>query len=351
MRHRFIPAMPAVLAIVAAAGTAFAQTPNGGELPMPASIAAAASGRSSALLSPRELDRLLAPVALFPDPLLTDILAASTYPAQIVEAARFVAANASLHDAALTSAAAGQDWDQSVRALLPFPAVLHMLDVDLQRTDRLGQAVSAQQADVLDAVQRLRLAAERAGTLRNGPDANVVNEGQDIVILPPSPQTVYVPAYDTGCVYGPAYDDSQATCDGAADAIDWNDATLLPFEFSQWAGMDWRRRAIRYDRGGTNAHDHDGDADGGVWHHGAPRHEHPAGAGTAGGHFNYAPPADALMHARFVARAQARGQFRTPAGPGPALHHAGGFHPPSAPAIHAASVAHGGVMADGNGHR
>jgi hypothetical protein len=140
------------------------------ELPMPA-VEAPAAPPGPIGLTAAQLDQLVAPVALYPDPLLTDVLAASTYPAQVVEAQRFVTdpANAGLAGAALTDKAASHGWDASVQALLPFPQVLQMMDSNLEWTDRLGRAVIEQQADVMNAVQRLRQRAEAAGALRNGP--------------------------------------------------------------------------------------------------------------------------------------------------------------------------------------
>ncbi len=332
MRYRCIIAISAALALLAA-GAACAQ-----QLELPGLPTPAPQAQADAPVGPVELDRLLAPVALYPDPLLTDILAASTYPAQIVEAARFVAANPGLQGAELASQASGQNWDASIQALLSFPAVLRMLDADLQWTDQLGRAVSAQQADVLDAVQRLRLAAERAGNLRNGPDADVVNEGQNIAILPPSPQMVYTPSYDPGCVYGSGFDDSAAACDSAVNGIGWDDGIVLPFGFLQWGAWDWRRRAIRFDHAhdGDGAHGHD--RDGNYWRHGAPRHGNLAGALNNPGHFNYAPPADAMMHAGGVARVPAPEHFHEAGRPGAVLRHDGGPHPQAAPPEHAPSI-------------
>ena len=242
-----------VLATLACAGQAAAQTPAFQvELPTEAPSAPAAL-----TLAPAQIDKLVAPIALYPDPVLTDILAAATYPAQIVEAARFAAANEGMQGAALSEAAAGHNWDPSVQALLAFPAVLHLLDGDLEWTDLLGRAFMTQQGDVLDAIQRLRLSAERAGTLQNGPDASVVNDGGAISIDPPSPQAVYLPSYDAGCVYG----GDLAGCGGDADTIGWDDGVFLPYGFEQWGLVDWGHRHIRTSHGGWHG--------GSGWHGGA----------------------------------------------------------------------------------
>ena len=262
-----------VFAVLAMAGQAAAQTPA-----FPIDLPADAPSVPG-VLTAAELDQLVAPIALYPDPVLTDILAAATYPAQIVEAARFAAANSGLRGAALSDAAARHDWDPSVQALLEFPPALHMLDGNLEWTDRLGHAFIAQQADVLNAIQRLRLMAERAGTLQNGPDASIVNDGGAIAIDPPSPQSVYLPSYDAGCVYG----GGQAGCAGPADTIGWDDGVFLPFGFEQWGILDWGDRHIHW-------HHHGG----GPWHAGPGGRDaggRDAGGRDAGGH-------DAGAHSR-----------------------------------------------------
>ena len=248
-----------VFAALIFGGQAAAQTPAF-SVELPADAPGAAG-----VLTAAQLDQLAAPIALYPDPVLTDILAAATYPAQIVEAARFAASHDALRGAALSDAAARHNWDPSVQALLAFPPVLHMLDGNLEWTDQLGHAFMTQQADVLDAIQRLRLMAERAGTLQNGPDASVVNDGGAIAITPPSPQSVYLPSYDAGCVYG----GDLAGCAGPADAIGWDDGVFLPFGFEQWGLLDWGDRHI-----------HDVHHGGGVWHGGS--------AGRGGGEWRAA---------------------------------------------------------------
>ncbi len=192
-------------------------------------------------LAPRQLDPLVAPIALYPDQLLADILAAATFPAQIVEAARFRAdpAYADLTGTDLARAAAAHAWDPSVQSLLSFPPVLRMLDTNLEWTDRLGRAFAAQPADVMDAVQRLRHQAQQAGVLQNSPEETVVNDGDIITISPPSPQDVYVPTYDAACVYGPA-----ATCDAASDALTYDGDILLPYDVVPWGVLDWTNHRV-----------------------------------------------------------------------------------------------------------
>ncbi len=251
-------------------------------------------------LSAPQLRQLLAPVALYPDPLLASILAASTYPAQIVEAQRFLAdpAQAGQPVAQLTDEAAAHDWDPSVVALLAFPQVLQMLDSNLEWTEHLGRAFTAQQADVFAAVQSLRQLAQQAGTLTNGPYDSVVDAGGDIQILPPSSQDVYLPSYNPACVYGP-----DPACAAGQDQVGWLTDDLLPYGYLQWGSLDWRQHAIRYDyRYRASAP---------VWRHGASvPHEHV---------FNYAPAANQLYAARPAFRPAyrvampARPVFRAPA--------------------------------------
>jgi hypothetical protein len=202
-------------------------------------------------LSDDALRQLLAPIALYPDQVLTDILAAATYPAQIVEADRFRAdpAHANLSGQALQDAAASEDWDQSVKDLLLFPQVLQNMDEDLRWTEQLGQAVIAQQADVMTAVQELRAKAELAGTLATGNNDLIATEGADIVIAPPSPQDVYLPAYQPHCVFGPDPD-----CNGGDSGIDWGAGFLVPYGFVQWGRIDWPHRRITLDTARREPH-------------------------------------------------------------------------------------------------
>jgi hypothetical protein len=151
-----------------------------------------------------QLDALLAPIALYPDALLTQILMASTEPLQIVEAKRWLddPAHAGLTGDALTKALAAQDWDPSVKSLIPFPTVLSMMNGKLDWTQQLGFAFATQQADVLDSVQRLRRQAQAAGHLQSTPQQTVTAQADAVVIQPANPQTVYVPVYDPAVVYG-----------------------------------------------------------------------------------------------------------------------------------------------------
>jgi len=156
----------------------------------------------AAHLSPQQLQELVAPIALYPDALVAQILAASAYPTQIVEAQRFMQANPNLKGADLGAQVDQQDWDPSVKALTQFPSVLADMDKNLSWTSTLGDANVNQQGEVMDAVQFMRQKAEQAGTLKNTPQQTVANQGSTVVIEPVDPQVVYVPEYDPNLVYG-----------------------------------------------------------------------------------------------------------------------------------------------------
>jgi hypothetical protein len=148
------------------------------------------------------LQQLVAPIALYPDALLAQILAASAYPTQIVEAERFLQQHPNLKGKELGDAVDKQDWDPSVKALTQFPSVLANLDRDLSWTSELGDANYNQQADLMQAVQVMRKKAEDAGHLKSTPQQTVINQGPQVVIQPANPEVVYVPEYDPDLIYG-----------------------------------------------------------------------------------------------------------------------------------------------------
>jgi Protein of unknown function (DUF3300) len=149
-----------------------------------------------------QLQQLVAPIALYPDSLVAQILAASTFPEQVVEADRWLQANPDLKGDALAKAVDQQPWDPSVKALTAFPSVLGNMDKNLSWTSSLGDAYYNQQQDVMDAVQVMRKRAEDAGNLKTTPQQTVTTQGSTVVIQPASPDVVYVPAYDPWLVYG-----------------------------------------------------------------------------------------------------------------------------------------------------
>jgi hypothetical protein len=158
-------------------------------------------------LAPQQLENLVSPIALYPDPLLGQVLAASTYPVELVEAQQWLQANNNLQGQQLMDAARQQNWDASVQAMVAMPDVLTKLTQDIQWTTDLGNAFLAQQADVMHAVQRLRSRAQANGKLRSTPQETVTTENQGdqaaIDIQPADPQVVYVPTYDPSYVWGP----------------------------------------------------------------------------------------------------------------------------------------------------
>ena len=165
------------------------------------------------MLSAGQLDALVAPIALYPDALLSEILMASTYPLEVVEADRWAEANKNLKGDALKAAVDQQSWDDSVKSLVATPSVLDMMSDKLDWTQQLGDAVLAQQPDVMDAIQRLRTKAQANNKLASNKQQTVSTQQQNgkqvIVIAPTHPDTIYVPYYDPAVVYGawpyPAY--------------------------------------------------------------------------------------------------------------------------------------------------
>jgi hypothetical protein len=152
-----------------------------------------------------ELDQMLAPIALYPDDLLAQVLMAATYPLEVVQAARWVQANPSLSGDQLAAALEQQDWDPSVKSLVNFPSVLQMLNDRLEWTQKLGDAFLAQKDQVMDTVQKLRQRAQAQGYLQSSSRERVVvdPQSQEIAIEPADPQEMYVPAYDPTVAYGP----------------------------------------------------------------------------------------------------------------------------------------------------
>ncbi len=161
-----------------------------------------AQGAPYAQQTPEQLQQLVAPVALYPDSLVAQILAASTFPEQVVEADRWVQAHPDLKGDALAQAVDQQPWDPSVKALAAFPSVLGNMDKNLSWTSSLGDAYYNQEQDVMDAVQGMRQRAGDAGNLKTTPEQTVTSQGSTIIVQPADPEVVYVPAYDPWIVYG-----------------------------------------------------------------------------------------------------------------------------------------------------
>ena len=179
----------------------------------PVAFAQNSSQQQAAKLTQAQLEALVAPIALYPDALVSQVLMASTYPLEIAEASNWVKSNANLKGDALNKALQQQNWDASVKSLVSFPPVLEMMGSQLSWTQQLGNAVLAQQSDAMNAIQALRAKAKKAGTLESNSQQTVSTQGsgstQTIIIEPANPQVVYVPTYNPAVVYGawayPAY--------------------------------------------------------------------------------------------------------------------------------------------------
>ena len=178
-----------------------------------APAAATAADPAEKTFSKEELEQLVAPVALYPDALLAQVLMASTYPLEVVQAERWVKANPKLKDKALEDALQKQTWDESVKSLTVVPQVLTMMSEKIDWTQKLGDAFLAQQADVMKTAQDLRAKADAQGALKDSKEQKVIKETVEnttvIKIEPANPEVVYVPTYNPTVVYGawpyPAY--------------------------------------------------------------------------------------------------------------------------------------------------
>src|SRR5437016_8541293 len=176
-------------------------------VPFPPS-APSQSGDQVSKIPPDQLDSLVAPIALYPDPLLAQTLAASTYPLEIIQLQQWLLKNPGLKDKALADAVAKQSWDPSIQAMAGLPDVVKRLADDIQWTTDLGNAFLAQESDVMDAVQRMHAKAQSKGTRKTSAQQKVETqtvEGgkQVIVVQQANPEVVYIPSYDPAVVYGP----------------------------------------------------------------------------------------------------------------------------------------------------
>lgn len=240
------------------------------------------SSEAADLLKPQQLDALIAPIALYPDALLSQVLIASTYPLEVVEGARWSKSNSNLTGDDLKNAAQNQSWDDSVKSLAATPSVLEMMNDKLDWTQRLGDAVLAQQADVMDAVQRLRARASANNKLITTPQQRVTRtreNGRDVILIEPAePDTIFVPWYDPAVVYGgwpypeypPYYWDAPGYIAGAMIAT--GIAFGAGYAIGRWAsggrgwggGFAWGNNNINFDRRINNRN---GFISGQTWHH------------------------------------------------------------------------------------
>jgi len=215
--------MKQVLSAVLSFLLIFTSVPLEAAAQQPAQAPAGSTGSSGqgVPLSADQLEQLVAPIALYPDALVAQLLGAATFPDQIAVANNWLQQNKSLTGTALMQAVDKQQWDPSVKALTQFPSVLDNLAKNLSWTSALGEAYTTQATDVMAAVQALRAKAQAAGNLKSGSQITVVQQSpQTIVIQPTNPQVVYVPQYNPTVVYGaPVATPGYSSADVAATAI------------------------------------------------------------------------------------------------------------------------------------
>jgi hypothetical protein len=239
--------------------------------------------------TPEELQQLVAPIALYPDALVSQILPAATYPTEIVEADRWVQEHSDLKGNDLANEVDKQPWDPSVKALAQFPSVLANMDKNLSWTSSLGEGYVNQPEDVMDAVQVMRARAQKAGNLKSNQQEKVTTQGETIVIEPAEPEVVYVPVYDPWVVYGAPvvvwpewywYPGLYAPGPGIAFGVGFGVGFAgFGWGWHHW-GCDWGHRAVIYNhttyishsrtfinRNGFHGH---GDFNHGGFHGGAP---------------------------------------------------------------------------------
>jgi len=208
--------------------------------------------------SAEQLDQMVAPIALYPDDLLGQILMAATYPLEVVQADRWLQdpANASLRGDQLVQGLQPMPWDASVKSLVAYPQILSMLDSNLDWMEQLGEAFLSQQADVMDSVQRLRSRAQAAGTLTPTPQQTVQNNDQAIEITPADSGTVYVPVYSPQVVYGawpyPDYPPYDFYVPGYA--LGSYIAFPIVAPYWGWDHWRWRHHEIDIDDGAATSH-------------------------------------------------------------------------------------------------
>ena len=211
-----------------------------------------------------QLQQLVAPIALYSDALVAQVLAAATYPEQIVEADRWMQQHTDFKGEQLGQEVDKQPWDPSVKALAEFPSVLANMDKNLSWTSSLGDAYVNQQQDVMNAVQVMRERAEKSGNLKSTSQEKVTNQGQTIVIEPANPEVVYVPEYDPWLVYGPPlvawpgwypYPGLYLSGPGMVFGFGFEPALFGGFGWGwhNW-GFDWHHRNIIYNHNSYISH-------------------------------------------------------------------------------------------------
>lgn len=225
-------------------------------------------------LAVQQMDQLVAPVALYDDPLLVEVLTAASHPVDIVDAQGWISnpVNGALKGDTLATALANQKWDPSVKALVPFPQILNLMCSHLDWTEHLGDAFVANRAAVMESIQHMRRRAQSAGTLNSSAQQIVVDDGGFVTITPPA-SDVYIPAYDPWCVYGswpvsaPFYYTSwPGYCTAEDGRLDFGVGFRRPFGYRRWGDIDWLHHDIRI------YHNRSSDLHFGHEHIGAPEH-------------------------------------------------------------------------------
>ncbi len=203
--------------------------------------------------SREELAQMLAPIALYPDALLSQVLMASTYPIEVIEADRWVRQNPEMEGETLDDALLAYDWDPSVKALCHFPPVLALMSERIAETTNIGNAFLAQENEVMKMVQELRAEAHDQGNLGTNSEQKVIVEKETIIIEPADPRVIYVPYYDPYYVYGPwwypAYPPYYWRPSGViiGTGISYWPGFYFGFTFGTWSYFDWHRHYIHID--------------------------------------------------------------------------------------------------------
>ncbi|MGC1401851.1 MAG: DUF3300 domain-containing protein [Thermodesulfobacteriota bacterium] len=236
-----------------------------------------------------ELDQMLAPIALYPDDLLSQVLMSATYPLEVVEAARWIQANPNLRGDQLAAALEQRDWDPSVKSMVNFPDILQMMNDKLEWTEMVGDAFLAQEDQVMDTVQMLREKAQAQGSLRTTSELRVIPDPQTqaIIIEPADPQVYYVPVYDPMIVFGPwwwpayppfYYHPRRVINPGRFIGFGFGVPIGVPWGYA-WGGCDWHRHTVvvnisrnvtinnRIDRNRYASHVTTGSSGRGIWTH------------------------------------------------------------------------------------
>jgi hypothetical protein len=233
------------------------QTPPGTPAPATSTQATPAPAPvTPPLFANDRLEQLAAPIALYPDALVAQILMASTYPLEIVEAARWVEKNPELKGAALEEGLKQNEWDPSVKALCGFPTVLKQMNDNLAWTKDLGDAFLAQKVELMDTIQEMRRKALDAGTLKTTEQQSVAQDDGKIVIEPANPEVIYVPSYSPALVYGPAWYYPTWYYPGWYDPWPWGIGISFGigffWGFGCWGGCDWHHHCCNVHCGGFN---------------------------------------------------------------------------------------------------